>query len=53
MELLRYLERADERFLEHGRDMNNALLRKIAADTSALLGLMGRMVTVMEARPNK
>ncbi len=40
MELLHYLERADERFL-HSKDMNDALLQKMEADTSALLGVHG------------
>ncbi|XP_036382907.1 trihelix transcription factor GTL1-like [Megalops cyprinoides] len=42
--VLQYLERANERFLQHSKDTNAALLQKMEADTSALLGLMGRMV---------
>ncbi|KAL7401883.1 hypothetical protein ABVT39_005906 [Epinephelus coioides] len=49
-ELLEYLERADERFLQHIKDLNDALLQKLETDTSVFLGLMGRMVSVMEAQ---
>ncbi|KAG7281412.1 hypothetical protein CRUP_029861 [Coryphaenoides rupestris] len=52
-DLLQYLERADERFLQHSKDMNDALLRKLDKDSSVLFGLMGRMVAVMEAQANK
>lgn len=40
MELLQYLERGDERFLQHSKDMNDTLLQKMEADTNALLRLM-------------
>lgn len=40
MELLEYLERADQRFLQHDKDLNDTLLQKMEAGTSALLGLM-------------
>ncbi|XP_030612257.1 uncharacterized protein LOC115799302 [Archocentrus centrarchus] len=49
-ELLDYLERADERFLEHSRELNMAVLKKMDESTNALLGLMGRMVAVMEGQ---
>ncbi|XP_049460925.1 uncharacterized protein LOC125906353 [Epinephelus fuscoguttatus] len=52
-ELLEYLERADERFLQHSKDLNDALLQKLETDTSAFLGLMGHMVSVMEAQAQK
>ncbi|KAL7405059.1 hypothetical protein ABVT39_023280 [Epinephelus coioides] len=52
-ELLEYLERADERFLQHSKDLNDALLQKRETDTSAFLGLMGCMVSVMEAQALK
>lgn len=51
-ELLEYFERSDERFLQHCKDMNDTLLRKLDADSSAMLGLMERMVTVMERQPH-
>ncbi|KAI3352253.1 hypothetical protein L3Q82_005231 [Scortum barcoo] len=41
-ELLQDLQRADERFLQHSKDMNDALLQKMEENTSALSGLMGR-----------
>ncbi|KAM3858203.1 glycoprotein-N-acetylgalactosamine 3-beta-galactosyltransferase 1 [Diretmus argenteus] len=50
VDVLQYLERADERFLQHSKDMNTALLQKMEEDNRALLGLMGRMVAVMEAK---
>lgn len=53
LELLQYLERPDERFLPHSKDMNDALLQKMAANTSALLGLMGLMVVMMEAQSHE
>ncbi|KAL7399972.1 hypothetical protein ABVT39_004535 [Epinephelus coioides] len=37
-ELLEYLERADERFLQHSKDLNDALLQKLETDTSVFLG---------------
>lgn len=52
-ELLQYLERADERFLQHSKDLNDALLQKLEADTSAYLGLMERMVVLLEAQAHK
>jgi hypothetical protein len=51
-ELLQYLERSDERHLqslEASRVVTNNLLEQISARNTALLGLMGRVVTVMEA----
>ncbi|XP_076148949.1 uncharacterized protein LOC143133026 [Alosa pseudoharengus] len=48
-ELLDYMEKADDKFLQLNKDM----AAKMEADTSALLGLMGRMVAVMEAQANK
>lgn len=52
-ELLQYLERADERFLQHSKDLNDALLQKLEADTSAYLGLMERVVVLLEAQAHK
>ncbi|KAK7128316.1 hypothetical protein R3I94_016776 [Phoxinus phoxinus] len=43
-ELLEYFERSDERFLLHCKDMNDSLMRKMDADSTAMLGLMERMV---------
>ncbi|XP_032363145.1 uncharacterized protein LOC116675457 [Etheostoma spectabile] len=48
-ELLDYMEKADDKFLQLNKDM----VAKMEADTSALLGLMGRMVAVMEAQAQK
>lgn len=52
-ELVQYLERADERFLQHSKEMDDALRQDMRADTHSLLGLMGRMVAVMEAQVQK
>ncbi|KAL7373548.1 hypothetical protein ABVT39_009402 [Epinephelus coioides] len=52
-ELLEFLERAKERFLQYSEDLNDALLQKLETDTSAFLGLMGRMVSVMGAQTQK
>ncbi|XP_060776410.1 uncharacterized protein LOC132885900 [Neoarius graeffei] len=52
-ELLEYLEQADERFLQHSKEMNDALLHKLEADNSAFLSIMGHMVSVMEAQARK
>ncbi|CAL8255013.1 unnamed protein product [Boreogadus saida] len=51
-ELLQYLERSDEHHLqslEASRVVTNNLLEQISTSNTALLGLMGRVVTVMEA----
>ncbi|KAA8582893.1 hypothetical protein FQN60_015439, partial [Etheostoma spectabile] len=48
-ELLDYMVKADDKFLQLSHDM----VAKMEADTSALLGLMGRRVAVMEAQANK
>ena len=45
-ELLQYLEREDERFLQHSKVMNDALLYKMKADTSLVSWAAGRMVAV-------
>ncbi|KAJ8364899.1 hypothetical protein SKAU_G00137300 [Synaphobranchus kaupii] len=47
-DLLEYLERADERFMQHSRELNEAILTKTDEVTCSLLGIMGRMVAVME-----
>ncbi len=52
-ELIQYLERADESFLQHSKEMEDALLQEMRADTRSLLGLMGRMVAVTEAQSQK
>lgn len=52
-ELLEYLKRADERFLQHSKELNDALLQQLDTETNAFLGLMGRMVSLMEARAKK
>ncbi|CAL8328888.1 unnamed protein product [Gadus morhua 'NCC'] len=51
-ELLQYLERSDERHhqsLEASRVVTNMWLEQISTSNTALLTLMGRVVTVMEA----
>ena len=53
VDVLEYLERADEKFLEHSRDMNNVLLQKLDEHATAYVALMGRMVTLMEAQLKK
>jgi len=45
--VVQYLERADKRLLQHSKEMDDALLQEMRADTHSLLGLMGRMVAVM------
>lgn len=52
-ELVQYLERADERFLQHSKEMDEALRQDMRADTHSLLGLMGRMVAIMETQAQK
>ncbi|XP_060776467.1 cell adhesion molecule DSCAM-like [Neoarius graeffei] len=52
-ELLEYLERADEKFLQHSKEMNDTLLHKLEADNSAFLSIMGRIVSVMEVQARK
>ncbi|TDH09778.1 hypothetical protein EPR50_G00091970 [Perca flavescens] len=48
-ELWEYMEKADDKFLQLNKDMT----AKMETDTSALLGLMARMVAVMEAQAKK
>ncbi|XP_019744307.1 uncharacterized protein LOC109527062 [Hippocampus comes] len=43
--LLEFLERSDERFFQFSRE----LMHRMEEDTKSLIGLLGRMVTVMEA----
>ncbi|XP_061601490.1 uncharacterized protein si:dkey-261j15.2 [Cololabis saira] len=48
-----YLEQADKRFLQQTTDMNTALLqemREMREQSAAYIGLMGRMVSLMEAQ---
>lgn len=47
-ELLDYMEKSDTRFL----DFNKEALKRMEADSSAFLGLMGRIVAVMESQAN-
>ncbi|XP_051567397.1 uncharacterized protein LOC127448703 [Myxocyprinus asiaticus] len=49
-ELLEYLQNADERFMEHARELNAAILKKMDEATNSMLGLLGRMVAVMEGQ---
>ncbi|KAF1374381.1 hypothetical protein PFLUV_G00228500 [Perca fluviatilis] len=48
-ELLEYMEKADDKFLQLNKDMT----AKMETNTSTLLGLMARMVAVMEAQAKK
>ncbi|CAL8288180.1 unnamed protein product [Arctogadus glacialis] len=53
-ELLQYLERSDEHHLqslEASRVVTNNLLEQISTSNAVLLGLIGRVVAVMEAGP--
>ncbi|XP_067314371.1 zinc finger and SCAN domain-containing protein 20 [Pseudorasbora parva] len=47
-ELLEYLQTADERFMAHAKELNTAILNKMDEATNSILGLLGRMVTLME-----
>lgn len=49
-ELLDYLQTADERFMAHAKELNTAILNKMDEATNSMLGLLGRMVTLMEAQ---
>lgn len=49
-ELLEYLKTADERFMVHAKELNAAILNKMDEATNSMLGLLGRMVSVMEER---
>ncbi|XP_051996799.1 uncharacterized protein si:dkey-261j15.2 [Xyrauchen texanus] len=49
-ELLEYLQTADERFMEHARELNAVILKKMDEATNSMLGLLGRMVAVMEGQ---
>ncbi|KAK2863753.1 hypothetical protein Q7C36_002907 [Tachysurus vachellii] len=47
-ELMQYFEMADEQFFQHSKEMENALLQEMRADTRSLLGLMERMVNTSD-----
>ncbi|XP_051563790.1 uncharacterized protein LOC127446691 [Myxocyprinus asiaticus] len=49
-ELLEFLQTSDERFMEHARELNAAILKKMDEATNSMLGLLGRMVAVMEGQ---
>ena len=49
MEYLQYMEKADAQFLEDSRETR----RKMEEDTGAMLGFLGRLVTVMESQAQK
>lgn len=49
-ELLEYLKASDERFMEHAKELNTAILNKIDEATKSVLGLLERMVAVMEGQ---
>ncbi|KAK7922029.1 hypothetical protein WMY93_008931 [Mugilogobius chulae] len=52
-ELLECLERMQERYLEHSREMHEALLNNIDTHMTAVVGLMERMASAMEAQVAK
>lgn len=52
-DVLEYMERADDKFLEHSRDVNNVLLPKMDEHATAYIALMGRIVSLMEAQLKK
>ena len=47
--MLEYLEKADEMFLQHSRDM----MQQMKENAVVYAGLMARMVAVMESHPRK
>ncbi|XP_016122290.1 uncharacterized protein [Sinocyclocheilus grahami] len=47
-ELLEYLKTADERFMAHAKELNTAILNKMDEATNSMLGLLGRMLALME-----
>ncbi|XP_073708157.1 zinc finger and SCAN domain-containing protein 29 [Garra rufa] len=47
-ELLEYLKTADEQFMAHAKELNTAILNKMDEATNSMLGLLGRMVALME-----
>lgn len=49
-ELLEYLQTADERFMAHAKELNTAILNKMDEATNSMLGLLGRMVALMEGQ---
>lgn len=52
-DLLEYFEAADERFLLQTREMHQDIMRRMDDTSASLLGLLGRMVTVMETEQRK
>ncbi|GAA6087026.1 uncharacterized protein LOC110439066 [Tachysurus ichikawai] len=46
-EMVQYFERAEERFFQQSKKLDNALLRETTADTHSLLGLMECMVNAI------
>ncbi|KAA0713337.1 hypothetical protein E1301_Tti009243 [Triplophysa tibetana] len=51
-ELLEYLKASDERFMEHAKELNTAILNKID-EASIMLGLLERMVAVITSNEQK
>uniref|UniRef100_A0A8C6SJX6 Myb-like domain-containing protein n=1 Tax=Neogobius melanostomus TaxID=47308 RepID=A0A8C6SJX6_9GOBI len=52
-ELVECLERMHEQYLQHSRDMHEALLNRMDAHMTTVIGLMGRMAAAMEAQAAK
>lgn len=49
-QMLDYLERADQSFIQHSVQMNRELLQHDAESYAGLMGLVGRMLSVMEKK---
>lgn len=56
-ELMEYLDRADQRFLEHSERvaerMTAAIITSMEASSSALMGVMGEMVATLRELQHK
>ncbi|CAJ1066301.1 uncharacterized protein LOC125260927 [Xyrichtys novacula] len=52
-DLLEYLARSDEKFLQHSKELIDALLQRMDSYTGTLLGLMSRIVAVLETQSQK
>ncbi|XP_072288362.1 zinc finger and SCAN domain-containing protein 29-like [Eucyclogobius newberryi] len=52
-ELVECLERMQERFLQHSREMHEALLNNVDTHMTAVIGLMERMTSAIEAQAAK
>ncbi|XP_033829628.1 zinc finger protein with KRAB and SCAN domains 2-like [Periophthalmus magnuspinnatus] len=52
-DLVECLERMQERYLQHSREMHEALLSKMDTHMTAVIGLLGRMASAVEAQVAK